>query len=132
MPSNAPNKCQVTHISIWCLYKALRDQTHTTPQRDDMTTTPQRKMIIHPYNTTTRLTPPLQRSSSHSIPMIALVIMVSTVPTPRGVSSPTPMILCPMDIKPRVGRTDISITLIPLRSTFIFSLCLEFCSTCNW
>ena len=40
-----------------------------------------------------------------------LVILVIIVPTPRGFSSPAPMLLCPEGIIPRVGRTRISITL---------------------
>ena len=36
----------------------------------------------------------------------------SGVPTPRGVSNPTPLLLCPKGIIPRVGQTGISITLI--------------------
>ena len=38
------------------------------------------------------------------------------VPTPRGVSSPAPLTLCPVDRIPRVGRTSISMTMIPLRA----------------
>jgi hypothetical protein len=41
-----------------------------------------------------------------------VVTPVSIVPTPRGVSSPAPMILSPVDIISRVGRTGISIMLI--------------------
>ena len=68
-----------------------------------------KKVIIYPYNTTITLTPPTQRSSCHSVPMITLVTLVTIVPTPRRVSKPTPPILCPVDIIPRVGRTDISL-----------------------
>ena len=46
--------------------------------------TPQRKMIIYPYNTTTTLTPTLQRSSSHSIPTVTLFTLVSIVPPREG------------------------------------------------
>jgi hypothetical protein len=41
-----------------------------------------------------------------------LVIMVIIVPTPRGISSHAPLLLCPEGIIPRVGRTGISIMLI--------------------
>ena len=87
-------------------------------QLESITTTLQRS----PYNTTTTLTPPLQRSSSHSISIVTLVILVTIVPTSRGVSSPAPLILCLMNIIPRVGQTSISITLIPLRLAFLFNL----------
>ena len=53
--------------------------------------------------------------------MVTLVTLVTTVPTPGGVSSPAPLILCLGDIKPKVNRTGISITLISLRSTFLLS-----------
>ena len=133
MSSNSHNKCLVTNITIQCSYKAIRDRSWTTKhvmlqwtieKSYDSVAMSWRKMIMHPYNTTTTLAPPLQRLSSHSIPMVTLVTLVTIVPTPRGVSSPAPLILCPMNIIPRVGRTGISVTLIPLRSTFLLSLCV--------
>ena len=46
---------------------------------------------------------------------------VTIVPTPRGISSHAPLLLCPEGIIPRVGRTGISITLI-LGQRFFSSL----------
>jgi hypothetical protein len=67
----------------------------------------------HANTTKAKITQPL---SFHD----HLALMVTTVPTPRGVNSPTSLILCPKDIIPRVGRTDISNTPIPW-STFLLS-----------
>ncbi len=47
--------------------------------------------------------------------MANVATLAPIVPTPRGVSSPAPLILCPVDIISRVGRTGISIMLIPKR-----------------
>ena len=109
-------------------------QSYNEPLRSLMTRRPPhegKKIIIYPYNTWTTLTPPIQWASSHSTPMITLVTLVTIVPTPRGVSNPASLILCPVSIIPRVGRTGISITLIPLRSTcFLFSLWIAI-QTCN-
>ena len=63
--------------------------------------------------------PLVQRWSSHWVFMVTLVTLVIIVPTPRGVSNPTSLILCLVDIIPRVNQTCISIMLIPLRSVFL-------------
>ena len=68
------------------------------------------------------------RSSSCSVPMVILVTMITIVPTPKGVSSLAPLILCPMDIIPRVGRTGMSIALISMRSTFLLPAAQKGCS----
>jgi hypothetical protein len=99
-------------LNTWCYNQPLRKSY-------DSTTTSRRKMIIYPYNTTTTLTPTLQRPSSHSVPMITLVTLIIIVPTPRKVSNSAPLILCPGNIIPRACQTDISITSIPLKSAFL-------------
>ena len=53
-----------------------------------------------------------------------LASLVTIVPTPRGVSSPAPLVLCPEGIIPRVGQTGIPITLITW-SAFLLSLSLS-------
>ena len=63
--------------------------------------------------------------------MFALIVdicifMVTIVPTPRGVSSHAPLLLCTEDILPRVGRTGIPITLI-LGQRFFFFLFVLIC-----
>jgi len=68
-------------------------------------------------------------SSSRSVPMVTLVTLITIMPTPRGVSSLAPLILCSVDIIPRVGRTGMSITLIPLRPTFILMVARKKCSS---
>ena len=122
-------KCQVTHITIQCSYKAIRNWTRST-KHAMLQWTIEKSYVssghltkkndhtpLHHHNTTTTLTQTLQKPSSHSVPMVTLVTMVSLVPTPRGVSSHAKPILCSMDIIPRVGQMDISITLIPPRPT---------------
>ena len=47
---------------------------------------------------------------------------ITIVPTPRGVSSHAPLLLCPEGIIPRVGRTCISITLTYGQRLFSLSL----------
>ena len=84
----------------------------------DSATTPQKKNYHLPLQHHNHTNSTTTRSSNHPKPMVTLVSIVST---PSGVSSLAPLILCPVDIISRVGRTGISITLIPLRSTFIFS-----------
>ena len=54
------------------------------------------------------------------------VFMVTIVPTPRGVSSHAPLLLCTEGIIPRVGRTGIPITLI-LGQHFFFFLFVLIC-----
>ena len=48
------------------------------------------------------ISPMTWQPSSHSSPLVTLVTPVSIVPTPRVVSSPTPLRLCLVDIIPRV------------------------------
>ena len=63
----------------------------------------------------------MQRSPNGQAPKVILLIMVTIVPTRRGVSSPAPLLLCPEGIIPRMGRTGISIMLI-LGQRFFSSL----------
>lgn len=67
--------------------------------------------IFVQVTTTITLIPTLQRSWSLLHMMVALIPMVTTMPTPRGINSSAPLILCPMEIIPRAGRTGILITL---------------------
>ena len=71
--------------------------------------------------------------------MPTLVFLVTILPTPRGVSNPTSLILCQVDIIPRVGWTGIIIMLTPIKSTFstlsIYPNPIKEngrMSTCNW
>ena len=73
--------------------------------------------LQHHYHTNPTTTKIIQSFNSHG----HLGHPSFIVPTPREVSSLAPLILCPLDIIPRVDLTGISITLIPLRSTFLLT-----------
>ena len=92
-------------LNMWCYNEPLRSfMTWWQPH--------ERKWSYTPYNTTTTLTPILQRSSNRSIHMVTSVTLVTYSAHPeRGLA----LILCPVNILPKVGWTGISITPIPLR-----------------
>ena len=102
-----PSGIELGPLNMWCYNKPLWSLMTRRPPHKKWSftpTTPQPQLYCH--------------YKDQYVIKVPMVTLVSIVPNARGVCSPAPLILCPMNIIPRVGRTGISITLIPLRLAF--------------